>query len=209
MRTIKPSALIPLGVSAAMLLAGGCATVAEDYRIADGSIQTRSYTSVAGDIEVGRQAGIGNAKTVSGDIGIGEGSRVGSLSTVAGEINLAANVQVAGSLKTVAGDIEIARGCTIAGDVGTIAGSIEITDSIVQGNVTLTEGELEVIRTRIAGTVRVEQPDEGTAKKTEITIGPGCEVTAIVADKETTVHLRIHRTAKVGSLKGVVAEYYD
>jgi DUF4097 and DUF4098 domain-containing protein YvlB len=208
MRTIKPSALIPLCLSA-VLLAAGCATVAEDYGIPDGSTQTRSYTSVAGDVKVGRQASIGDAHTVSGDIEIGEGSRVGSLSTVAGEISLAADVQVGGSLMTVAGDIEIARGCTIAGNVGTVAGEIEITDSTVKGNVTLAHGELNLIRARITGTLLVEQPEDEDAKMTEITIGPDSEVTAIVAEKKTKVHLRIHRTAKVGSLKGVVAEYYD
>lgn len=194
---------------AALLLASGCATVADDYRIADGSEQERGYTSVAGNVEVGNSARIGNAKTVSGNIEIGEQSRTGSLSSVAGRIRIGSSSQVGGSIKTVAGDIEIASGCTITGDVGTVAGGITITDSVVKGNVTMNSGQLALNHSKISNTLRIERTDDDDAKPAEVNIGASSEVGKVVVEKGGRVHLRIHRTAKVGTITGATAEYYD
>jgi cytoskeletal protein CcmA (bactofilin family) len=204
---IKP--LLFLGFGAAGLFFTGCATVAEDYRIPDGVSKSRSYTSVAGDITVGRQATIRDVRTVAGDIDIREGSRVGSLSTVAGDISLAADVKVAGSIKTVAGDVEIARGCTITGNVGTVAGHITLVHSSVTGDVTVTSGRVDLTGTRINGVLRVEAPDDDDDDdRAEIDIGPDSEVTEVMVEPKARARLRIHRTAQVGSVKGIEAEYY-
>lgn len=209
MRTRETSASIPPFLAASILLSAGCATIADDYRVPAGSDQGRGYTSVSGDVVVGRQARIGNAKTVSGSIEIGEQSRTGSLSSVAGRIRVGANSKVAGSIKTVAGDVEIAPGCTINGDVGTVAGRVVVTDSVVKGSVTLTDGKLEVVRSHITGAVRIEHTNDANAGIAEITIGPGSEVTELVVEKKAQAKVKIHRGAKVGSIQGVVPEYYD
>lgn len=209
MRILRPSVLIPFCFIAATLFSSGCATVADDYRVADGSEQERGYTSVAGNVEVGKSARIGNAKTVSGNIEIGERSRVGSLSSVAGRIRVGGDGQVGGSIKTVAGDIEIASGCTITGDVGTVAGRVTITDSVVKGNVTMNSGQLSLNHSKILNTLRLERTDDEDAKAAEVTIGAGSEVGKVVVEKGGRVQLRIHRTAKVGPIAGAVAEYYD
>lgn len=208
MRIINP--LLFLGLGVAGLGFTGCATVAEDYRIPDGASKMRGYTSVAGDITVGRQASIHNARTVAGDIDIGEGSRVGSLSTVAGDIHLAAGVKVEGSIRTVSGDVETSRGCTITGNVGTVAGHITLEHSAVAGNVTLTSGKLDLTGTRITGVLRVEARDDDDDDKdtAKINIGPDSEVTEVIVEPKARARLRIHHTAKVGSVKGVEAEYY-
>jgi cytoskeletal protein CcmA (bactofilin family) len=164
---------------------------------------------VAGNVEVGRSARIGNAKTVSGNIEIGESSRTGSLSSVAGRIRVGADSKVGGSIHTVAGDIEIARGCTITGDVGTVAGRITLRASEVKGGVTLTGGKLAVSGSRISGTLRIEHADNPEAEAAEVTIGADSAVAQVVVEKEARVHLRIHRTAKVGKIKGAEPEYYD
>jgi DUF4097 and DUF4098 domain-containing protein YvlB len=209
MRTREISALIPLCLTAAVLLTPGCATVADDYRIPDGATQSRGYTSVAGDIEVGRRATIGKARTVSGDIEIGEGSRTDNLTTVAGKVRLAPNVKVAGSIKTVAGDVEIAKGCAITGDISTVVGRITLTDSTVGRGVTLASGALEVTRSDISGAVRVRYSDNKNAEVAEVTIGPGSVVAELVVEENAKARVKIHRTAKVKSVQGVEAEYYD
>ena len=211
MRTIQRSVLNSLCLGAVALLSGGCATIAGGYRIPDSSTHARSYSSIAGDIDVGRQASIRNADTIAGDIDIGEGSRVRSLDSIAGQIRLAADVSVEGSVETIAGDIRIARGCTIGGNVETIAGRISITESVVKRDVIIRHGELDLVRTRVLGVVRVKRAkdkddDEDTP---EINIGPDSEVTEVVVDEKSIVHLRIHRSAKVGPIKGAEAEYYD
>lgn len=209
MRTLRIFVLSPLCLLAATLFSSGCATVADDYRIADGSEQERGYTSVAGNVEVGRSARIGNAKTVSGNIEIGEQSRTGSLSSVAGRIRVGSRSQVGGSIKTVAGDIEIARGSTVTGGVGTVAGRITVTDSVVKGDVSLNSGKLDLSGSRVAGTLRIERSDDQDADEAEVVIGPGSEVGKVIVEKGARVHLRIHRAAKVGSVQGGAAEYYD
>lgn len=207
MRMIKP--LLFLGSGAALLLFTGCATVAEDYRIPDGAVWPRSYTSVAGDIDVGRQARIRNARTVAGDITIGEGSQVGSLTTVAGEIRLAANVRVEGWISTVVGDVHIARDCVINGDVITEDGHITLTRSVVAGDVTVTGGRLDLTGSRITGVLRVKAPDDDDDDdRAIINIGPDSEVAEIVVERKALARLRIHRSAQVGSVQGIVAEYY-
>lgn len=208
-RTVGTSTLIPLALAATLLLSVGCATIADDYRIAGGTQEERGYSSVAGDIEVGSSARIGNAKTVSGNIEIGEQSRVGTLSSVAGRIRVGAASKVDGSIKTVAGDIEIARGCTITGDVGTVAGQITVTDSAVRGSVTLSGGTLVLNGSRVSGALRIERADDPEAKAAEVTIGAASEVGKVSGEKGARVHLRIHRTAQVGAVQGVAAEYYD
>lgn len=211
MRTTEASALIPLCLGAVMLFSAGCATIAEDYRIPDGASKARSYTSIAGNIEVGRQASIRDARTVAGNIDIREGSRVGSLSTVAGNISLAADVKVKGSIRTVAGDVEIARGCTISGNLGTVAGHITLAHSAVVGDVTLTGGKLDLTGARITGALLVKAPDDDDKDVdwAEINIGPDSEVTQVIVEKKARTRLRIHRKAKVGSVQGVEAKYYD
>lgn len=208
MHTLRFPALVSLFLTAVALLSTGC-SIADSYHIPDGLKKGRSYTSIAGDIEVGRQATIRNARTVAGDIEIHEGGRVASLTTVAGRILLAPEVKVDGSVKTIAGDIEIGAGCTVTGDISTEVGHISIEDSVVQGHVTLSNGSLEITRTRLAGTLRVRYSDRENAKVAELTIGPGSEVATLVVEKKAMVRLRIHRTAKVGSIQGGNAEYYD
>lgn len=192
-----------------MIFSSGCATIAGDYRIAESSDQDRGYTSVAGNIEVGRSARIGNAKTVSGSIEIGEQSRTGTLSSVAGRIRVGANGKVDGSIRTIAGEIEIARGCTITGDVGTIAGRVTVTESVVKGGITQTTGKLTLRGSQVAGTVYVEPPKNDTTEEATVDIGPNSEVGKVVVKQGARVHLRIHRTAKVGAVEGTEPEYYD
>ena len=209
MRSREIPVLIPLGLVVALLLTAGCASIAEDYRIADDTAQVRGYTSVSGNVAVGRHAKIGPARTVSGDIEVGAGSQTGGLHSVSGRISLAADVKVEGSVKSVSGDIALARGCTITGDVGTVAGRVTIEDSTVGGDVTLNNGDLELMRSRVAGAVRVSHANGNDEKEAGVVIGPDSSVKEIVVEKDAKVRLRIHRTAKVGPIKGAAAEYYD
>lgn len=207
MKTSQFTVWVPLSLLLG-LFSAGC-SIADSYHVPNGYTETRSYTSIAGDIEVGRQATIRNARTVAGSIEIHEGGRTGNLATVAGRIRLAPDVTVNGFIKTIAGDIELANGCRVAGNISTEVGHITASDSVIQGNVTLTNGKLEVTRTRIVGMVRIRYADRDGAKMAEVTLGPGSEVAALAVEEKAGVRLRVHRTAKVGSIKGAVAEYYD
>ncbi len=191
------------------LFSGGCATIAGGYRIPDSSTRSRSYSSIAGEIDVGRQASIRNAKTIAGEINIGEGSRVRGLDSIAGRIQLASGVTIEGSIKTIAGNIKVGRGCTVGGSIETVAGHISVEDSVVKGDVVLRHGELDLVRTRVMGVVRLKRHHDNDADTAEITIGPDSEVKEVVVDDKTPVHLRIHRSAKVGPVTGAAAEYYD
>ncbi|HYC72062.1 MAG TPA: polymer-forming cytoskeletal protein [Opitutaceae bacterium] len=213
MRTIKTPALVPFCLSAALLLLTGCAQIAGGYRVPDDSDKSRSYSSIAGDIDVGRQGSIRNAKTIAGDIDIRERTRVGSLSSIAGSIRLAEEVRVAGSIKTVAGDVDLAEGCTVAGDISTVAGHVRLDGSEVIGDVTVSRGKLDLVRTRVGGTVHIRKfkraGSDPDAEPAEVTIGPASTVKEVVAEKNAFVRVRIHRTAKVGTVTGIAPEYFD
>lgn len=205
---IKATLISCLG--AVLLLSSGCAMIAGGYRIPDGATHARNYSSVAGDIDVGRGASVRDIDTVAGDIEIGEGTRVNSLDSVAGDIRLAEKVTVEKSIESVAGDIVIGKGCTVGGGVESVAGDIRIEGSVVKGNIVIRAGDLDLEDSRIAGVIRVkhskDSDDHGTPR---ITIGPGSETGDILVDERATVRLRIHRSAKVGKITGAEAEYYD
>lgn len=209
MHAIKPLLILCLG--AASLALSGCAAIAGGYRIPNDAAPARSYSSIAGDIEVGLRASVRNVDTVAGDIRIGEGSRVASIDSVAGDVHLARNVSVDKSVETVAGDINIEAGCTIGGGIESVAGDMRIESSLVKGDVTLRAGDLELDRSRIGGVVRVKHVRDKDAEKNppRITIGPESAVTEIVVDERAVARLRIHRSARVGKVSGATAEYYD
>lgn len=209
MRTSVRFVLPALCLVAGAFLMTGCATIAGGHRIPDGAAKSRGYSSIAGDVVVGRGATVRNVKTVAGEIDIAEGSRVGRLTSVAGNIRVAPDVQVRGSIKTVAGDIEVERGCTVAGDVGTIAGRIWIAGSLVKGDVSLRGGGLDLTHTRVTGVVRVRPPKDNDQDGAEITIGPDSEVAAVTVERDSRARLRIHRSARVGSLDGIEAVYFQ
>lgn len=201
--------LLPFGLVMILFCSGGCASIAGGYRVPDGTTKSRGYSSIAGEVDVGRRANVGDLNTVAGEIDIGEGSRVRSADSVAGRIRLAEGVTVDRSVETIAGDIDIDRGCTIGGNVGTVAGEITIGESVVKGDVILRRGELKLTGTRVLGVVRVKYARDDEERIPEIRIGPNSEVGGVEVAEKMTVHLRIHRSAKVGAVKGAQAEYYD
>lgn len=209
MRIVPCKVLGLLCLAASAFLLTGCGAIAGGYRIPDSATKTRNYSSISGDVDVGRGASIQSVKTVAGGIDVAAGSRVKNLASVAGNIHVAAEVEVAGSIKTVAGDIDIDRGCTVDGDVGTIAGRIAIADSLVKGDVNLRGGALDLTRTKVTGAIRVRSPKGDDRDGADITIGRESDVAEIIVDKDAHAHLRIHRSAKVGSVKGIEAEYFD
>lgn len=208
---IMPKSSSLLGICVlfgALLLSGGC-TVADDYHIKGGTTHTRSYTSVAGAVNVGASAKIADAKTVAGDISVGTGADTGDLSSVAGSITVGENCRVNGTIKTVAGNIGIRRGCVISGNVNSTAGNIEVADSEIQGGVTQTGGNVAFVRSHVAGVVRIKYTRHDIDRPVQVDIGPGCDIRELVVEPKAGAVVRIHRTAKVGSIKGVEPEYYD
>jgi cytoskeletal protein CcmA (bactofilin family) len=208
MRTPTFPSLVSFSLLGLALLGGGC-SIAGDYRIREGTTHTRSYTSVAGAVQVGPGATISNARTVAGEITVDAGAHTGDLNSVAGNIRLGRDVRVDGAIHTVAGNIRAGSGCIVSGSVSSVAGNIEVTDSEIRGGVTQTAGKLELTRTRVAGTVRIKHTRSDTDRPPRVDLGPGCDIHELVVDEHTEAEVRIHRSAKVGSIKGVTPEYYD
>jgi predicted acyltransferase (DUF342 family) len=209
MHTLLRSALLGVGLGILSFCAGGCAGIAGGYRVPEGTTADRNYSSVAGEIVIGGRSSVGKVDTVAGSIRIGPRSHVRHAESVAGSIRLEEGVAVDGAVETVAGDIEIARACTIGGGIETVAGKISVRDSVVQGNIVLRYGKLDLAGTRVVGVVHLKRAKDKDAETPEITVGPGSEVSEIIVDDNTPVLLRIHRTAKVGAVKGAQAEYFE
>jgi DUF4097 and DUF4098 domain-containing protein YvlB len=208
----KLKVLYPVSVSALALLVTGCGSIAGGYRITAGSAHTRSYSSVAGEIEVGQGAMVGPVATVAGDIDIRPNARVASIKSVAGDIHVASNVAVEGSIKTVAGDISIGEGSTVGGSIDSVAGDIRLRDCLVKGDLGSTHGDIQVEHSRVVGVVRAKRHDDKDDDRhsiLRIEIGAGSEVGEILVEAGANARVKIHRAAKVGKISGAEPEYID
>ncbi|MBK1879618.1 hypothetical protein [Pelagicoccus mobilis] len=193
-------------LAAFLTLFAGC-SVATNHYVKEGADENRSFSTVAGNIRVGANASIRDAKTVAGNIDVRSGSRTGSLNTVAGEIWVGEGAQVRGSVKTVAGNVEVAPGATISGSVNTVAGNVTLKESEVSGDVKIVAGELRVLASKVRGDVVVSKSSKNSGEAL-VDIGEGSQVGGIVVKRSANVRLRIHSSATVGMIEGVEAEYY-
>jgi acyl-[acyl carrier protein]--UDP-N-acetylglucosamine O-acyltransferase len=189
----------------------GC-SLAGTQRVADGASTSRSYNSVAGEVRVGRDATINNARNVAGTIDIGDRATTGSLKTVAGEIKVGEAVKVDGDVSTVAGEIRIGRGTRVSGEVATIAGEIRLDGCHVEGAVRLSQGSLRtrgaVVLSRGIVVRRPKPDDNDNRDPARVDIGPGADVASIEVEPDTEVDLRISSEARVGKITGATPTSY-
>jgi hypothetical protein len=81
-----------------------------------------------------------------------------------------------------------------------VAGKITLTQTVVEGNITLSQGRLEPLTRGCWARLRIKHSDTEDADVPELTLGPETEVTTLAVDKQANAHLRIHRSARVASI---------
>jgi hypothetical protein len=198
--------LLALG---SMLGVSSCA-VAGSYRVADGAQTLRNYRTVAGSVQVGRDAAIGSARTVAGEIRVADGAATRSLASAAGAIRIGENARIEGDVSTVAGAIRIGRGAHVSGSVSSIAGAMELDDCRIEGEIKVTAGDLRIRgATQANAGILVRRADaHGDSHPTRLDIGAGADIASIAVERDAQVDLRISRDARVGKITGIEATYY-
>lgn len=206
----KCSACGSVAILVLTLATSGC-SIAGGYRIADGAQMSRSYRTVAGSVQVGREASIHGAKTVAGTINVENGATTRSLKATAGEIRVGESVKVAGDVSTLAGSIRIGKDSHVTGKVTLTAGNMELTGCRIDGPVHITKGDLRTQgATRLPSglLVRHARVRDDDHELPRIDIGPGADVAFIEVEPDTEVDLRVSREARVGQVTGATATLY-
>lgn len=184
-------------------------TIVNTIWIPDNTSIDSNLKSVAGSIKVGQNASIRNAKTVAGSISIDDHTSSRDLTSVAGSITIGKDVNVHGKVHTTAGSIHINNGTHISEDVSSTAGSITLDHCSVEGEVQVQYGSLTTHGAKLSGGILVKRIKELREQEpTQIDIESGSIVASIVAEKNSFAELRISKSAQVGDIVGIEAEYY-
>jgi putative adhesin len=184
-------------------------TFVNAIRIPDNTTTDRNLKSFAGSISVGKNTSVRNVKTVAGPISIGAHTSTRDLNSVAGSITIGEGVNIHGKVHTTAGSIHINNGANISKDVSSTAGSITLNRCSIEGEVQVQYGSLNVYGAKLSGGLYVKKTKElRDQKPTQINIGPDSTVSKITVAKNAFAKLRISKSAQVGDINGIEAEYY-
>ena len=124
---IRPRLRVTIPLLGLALASSGC-SIAGGYQIADHARMPRDYRTIAGSVQVGRNATIHDARTVAGRIEVGDGASTRSLNATAGEIRIGESAKIDGDVSALAGHIWIGAGTHVTGGVTQTSGSIELND---------------------------------------------------------------------------------
>lgn len=184
-------------------------TMVNSIRVPDKTSTDKNLSSVAGPISVGQNASIRNVKTTAGPIRIGDHTSTRDLRSLAGNITIGANVNVHGKVHTTAGNIHISDGTQIAEDVSSTAGSITLDHCFVEGEVRAKYGSLTVRGAKLSGGILAKKVKKLREQKPiQINIESGSIVASVTAEENSFAELRISKSAEVGEIVGIDAEYY-
>jgi acetyltransferase-like isoleucine patch superfamily enzyme len=196
----------------------------------------RSISQVNSSIELEEGERVEQLHTVNGSIRVGNRAVFASAETVNGSIRIGDDCQ-GQSLNTVNGRITIGKRSVVTGDITTVNGRLDLDDEAqVQGDASNVNSNISIgVRARVGGHVMTRSGDvtlsEGAqvkqgimvksggwwsnffndlfgsfGSKPVITIGPNAQVGEMEFERE--VELRVHSTAKIGTVKGATVSRY-
>lgn len=163
-----------------------------------------------GSIRVGDEAVVKNLRTKRGNIGIGRGTTVeGGLTTGLGDIVLGENVNLTGGAVSENGTITVNDGCKIGGSLRATS-HISVTNSEIAQNVYSSQGNIDLVGTKVEGGVNLERSTNVIADGGQtLTLGKGTVVEGPIK-VSSNVRVRIHSSAKAkGGVTGVDPESFD
>ena len=190
--------------------ADGATTVNGSISVGDGAVVTGTLQTVNGKIRVGDNSTIEDAQTVNGSLSISDGVKADELTTVNGSVSVGENATVNGEIEAVNGSILVEKGSKVTDNIGNVNGAIDLQGSEVGGNISTVNGDIDLSDAAVVmGDLIVEKPNSwsfgnNNSRKPKIIIGPGSEVRGTI-ELEREVELYISKTAKVGSVEGVMS----
>lgn len=169
--------------------------------------------TVNGGITVESGVTARNINTVNGGIRIGDNVHAGSVETVNGGITLGRNVTLSGGMETVNGSIFSDHGGRIGGGVETVNGSIGLVGTSIDGDIETVGGSITVgLGSEVRGGIYVRKPGFSLSltapRKPRVIIGPNAVVRGDL-EFEREVVLYVHRSAKIGRVKGASMQIFD
>jgi acetyltransferase-like isoleucine patch superfamily enzyme len=153
-----------------------------------------------------------SAKTVNGSISLGDNGRASLLETVNGHVTIASRAVVSGDAMTVNGRVRVGEDASVQGTAKTVNGELRLAPRAKVGHLSTVLGDITLQdNARVERGILVSRP-KGTNSNwpdspPKITIGPGAEVNGELIF-EHPVKLRVHSTAKIGTVKGAEVERY-
>lgn len=195
------------------------AFAADDISKVNGSIHAvagstyRDLQTVNGSISVEAGVKARHIETVNGSIRMGDNAQADNVETVNGGIKLGRNANLAGNVETVNGSIFSDHGGRIGGGVATVNGGIGLVGTVVGRNIETVNGDITVgVGSEVHGGVHVKKPSFNFSltpmRKPRIIIGPNAVVHGEL-EFEREVVLYVHRSAKIGSVKGATVRPFD
>lgn len=209
----------PLFLGLVLALSAGAACAKEDISKVNGRITAQAgqeygdLDTVNGGVTIEDRAITGDAESVNGGITVGSGARTGGLSTVNGQISVGQKTIVSGGVETVNGSVFIDRGSEVSGGVETVNGSIGLVGASLGKGIETVNGDITVgVGSHVVGGIEVRKPNFSLSfkpsRKPRIIIGPNAVVEGAL-DFEREVTLYVHRSAKVGTVRGATAQIFD
>jgi hypothetical protein len=173
--------------------------------------------SVNGQISIGDRAVIVSAKTVNGSVRIGDDSRAQRLGTINGSVSVGQRTIVTGDISSVNGQLKLDDEAVVRGNVKNVNSGIVVgRRAHVGGKIVTTNGDITIQDDgRVDGGILVKESGSnwfsnlfgGFQRRPVITIGPGAQVGGELVF-EHDVDLRVHPTAKIGTVTGASVERY-
>jgi hypothetical protein len=168
--------------------------------------------TVNGSIRIGSFAEVNLAKTVNGSIWLGDDARASQLETVNGHVTIAARGVVSGDAMTVNGKVFVGEDASVKGTAKTVNGELRLAPRAQVGQIKTFLGNITLQdNARVERGILVARPKGSNSHWPDdppvVTIGPGAEVNGELVF-EHPVKLRVHSTAKIGTVTGAVVERF-
>jgi hypothetical protein len=172
--------------------------------------------TVNGSITIGNHSEVKVAKTVNGSVTLGADSRAEVLETVNGKIEIGPRSTVTGDVSSVNGRLNVSDDATIQGDLKNVNSKLILEKRAhIVGQLTTVNGDITLEdNARVDGGILVKKPNsrwgdssDSTNRIPVITIGREAVVSGQLVF-ERPVKLRVHSTAKIGSVKGAEVERF-
>jgi hypothetical protein len=181
------------------------------YRAMLAPVACLALSAAAPPLQALEIAGAHAVRAVRGNVALADGAFAKGLAIVHGSIAAGEQVTISGDVRVLEGKASMQRGSHITGSLTAVYGDIELAGVRVDSDVQVFCSRLNIAGGEIAGEIKVERRWMARVKcdtPNELTVGPHAQIHSLVALDPHT-RLRVHRTASIGQIHGVVPVYFD
>lgn len=187
--------------------------VGAHHRLHFGNGTADDHSSVNRTIRIADGARVGALSSVNGSIRIGRDATVRSIESVNGMVRADDGLRVHGSIESVNGSVVLARGAEVGGSVESINGRIALSGARIGGRVESVNAGLDTgTASRIERGIHYRRSGspfgDNHAGRPRVVIGADSVVGGELRF-DRPVDLYVHRSARIGSVRGATPVTYD